>query len=57
MLTRQWCVGHAGGVYMKLVYEEVEDLMETLMEQRHRVYVDKTVVCWACWWSVHEAGL
>ena len=57
MLTRQWCVGHAGGVYMKLVYEEAEDLMETLMEQRHRVYVNKTVVCWACWWSVHEAGL
>ena len=48
MLTRQWCVGHAGGVCMKLVYEEAEDLME----QRHRVYVDKTVVCWACWWSV-----
>ena len=52
MLTRQWCLGHAGGVYMKLVYEEVEDLMETSMEQRHRVYVDKTVVSWTCWWSV-----
>ena len=42
---------------MKLVYEEAEDLMETLMEQRHRVYVNKTVVSWTCWWSVHEAGL
>ena len=34
MLTRQWCVGHAGGVYMKLVYEEAEDLMETFRHAR-----------------------